>query len=99
MHHKNIEYGSQGSQTFLKVDDNCNLNVKRADRILLERTGATRLDVHACVGCDNHVYLPTDADRRCPKCQHSRFNSKGQPNEVMIMCVTLRVLSQHISPQ
>ena len=38
--------------------------------------------LHGCPNCNRHVYKPTDDERACPVCGHSRFDDKNQPQEI-----------------
>ena len=53
-----------------------------ADNELMKRGGTVCLELHGCVHCNDHVFLPSSRSRRCPKCRGARYNSKNRPNEV-----------------
>ena len=58
---------------------------EEADFILKKQANAVVLQLHGCVGCNAHVFLPRDRSLRCPKCSHPRFNSKRKSNEVQTL--------------
>ena len=41
-----------------------------------------KLQLHGCVGCNNHVFGPKCHLTHCPKCNFPRNDSEGNPNEV-----------------
>ena len=45
-------------------------------------TGTVVLELNGCVNCDDHVFLPSSTQIRCPKCNHPRFNRQKKPNEI-----------------
>ena len=53
-----------------------------ADKNLLKTTGAWRIRLDGCVGCQRHVFLPSEKRIFCPECRHPRFNASKKPNEV-----------------
>ena len=53
-----------------------------ADHNLKKNANAVVLQLHGCVGCNKHVFLPADHSLLCPKCKHPRFNARHKPNEV-----------------
>ena len=62
--------------------------------------GCNYIVLHGCPGCNRHVYLPTDKQKRCPfikkdgtVCGHPRFDEKGKALEV-IFCFTSWFVSQ-----
>ena len=59
-----------------------NLNLSMADNAMKNASGATCLQLHGCVGCHHHIFVPRDRSRHCPKCNHPRRNASNQPNEV-----------------
>jgi len=57
------------------------------DKGIKAKYEAISLQLHGCVGCNKHVFLPSDKAKRCPLCRFPRHNIKGQPNEVSIQCI------------
>ena len=53
-----------------------------ADKNILMTSGAWRIRVDGCVGCNAHVFLPSEKEIFCPECRHPRYNTSKQPNEV-----------------
>ena len=49
---------------------------------MLQKADAVLLQLHGCVGCNQHVFLPSDRQTKCPKCRHPRFSCTKKPNEV-----------------
>jgi len=66
---------------FLNVAEN--LNVEEANKEIFERSGATMMKLNGCVGCHEHVFLPSETLERCPKCEHPRY-SNGRANEASV---------------
>lgn len=68
---------------FLNVDVD-QFDLRSTDKRMFNATEATVIKLNGCVGCNAHVYMPSDRNVRCPivECQHPRFNNKRQPNEV-----------------
>lgn len=54
----------------------------QADKKLMKRGGAKVLELHGCVHCDKHVFVPSFRGRHCPKCGGARFNARNKPHEV-----------------
>ena len=52
------------------------------DKHLLKTSGAWRIRLDGCVGCNRHVFLPSDKKTFCPECRHPRYNASKEPNEV-----------------
>ena len=57
------------------------LSFKGTDSKLLKKA-CRFLKLHGCVGCNHHVFLPSDKAERCPRCRFPRFRASGGPNEV-----------------
>ena len=51
--------------------------------VLDQQYSQVKLLLNGCVGCNQHVYLPNDFEKACPRCRHPRLNeATGKPNEV-----------------
>ena len=59
---------------------------KGGDASLLKKSGARSIRLDGCVGCNDHVFLPSEKKVFCPKCRHPRFNAEHKPNEVCCCC-------------
>lgn len=59
------------------------------DKYLQMKSGFTAIRVDGCVGCNEHVFLPSEKQIFCPKCRHPRFDAKKKPNEVNTNVVCL----------
>ena len=59
----------------------CPASLKGADKVLKRSSGAYSMCLHGCIGCDNHVFLPTSTAIRCPHCRHPRYDARLKPNE------------------
>jgi hypothetical protein len=53
-----------------------------ADRKICNAAGAHILQLNGCVGCDDHVFHPSEEAVVCPSCAASRFDAHGKPFEV-----------------
>jgi hypothetical protein len=53
-----------------------------ADKHILRTSGAWRIRLDGCVGCNSHVFLPSEKEIFCPECRHPRYNTSKKPNEV-----------------
>ena len=53
-----------------------------------------KLRLHGCVGCDKHVFGPSDVESECPQCGHPRFDEQGNPHEVfpLFTCLSIYLL-------
>lgn len=69
-------------QPFLKGCEN--LKVKNLHVGKCRRESPVKLRLHGCVGCENHVFAPSDIATECPQCGHPRFDDKGNPYEVFL---------------
>ena len=69
---------------FFEDVDDIPMSFKRTDNDLTKK-GCRFLKLHGCVGCNNHVFLPSDKVVRCPRCRFPRFNVSGEPNEVSVV--------------
>ena len=73
-------------------------SIHRFDTKAKRAAGSNYIVLHGCPGCNRHVYLPQDKQKRCPFikedgtiCGHPRFDSKGQALEV-IFCFATRAV-------
>ena len=71
-------------------------NLKNADKKIREEAGSCMLRLNGCAGCHQHVYLPDDPARVCPKikpdgtgCGHPRYDVKGSPHEVINVLIMI----------
>ena len=81
---KTLEQIKQSLVPLLKESCQSSNSNKKSDNFLLKKADAVLLQLHGCVGCENYVFLPSDARMRCPECRHPRFNAQHKPNEVCI---------------
>ena len=64
-------------------------NLREADRVMRDVSGAKKITLHGCVGKHNgqacqHVYGPMDTRRRCPVCNHDRYkDNTNTANEIV----------------
>ena len=75
----------QELKSFLKEEYQQDLphnSFRSIDNAINKKYQAIVLQLHGCVGCNNHVFIPSDKAKRCPLCGFPRYNVKGQPNEV-----------------
>ena len=68
----------QHLQPFLKGCEE--LQNLQMPRVRARKACAFKLQLHGCVDCNDHVFGPHDVDEVCPKCAHSRYDDKGNPN-------------------
>ena len=40
------------------------------------------LKLNGCHDCHDHIFLPSDQARECPKCGNARYNAQGEAKEV-----------------
>ena len=69
----------------LKPFWNPDVEIKENDDQLCQDGAAVVLQLHGCVKCNEFVFSPMNKSRRCPKCQHPRYNRKKKPNEVRFL--------------
>ena len=81
---KTLEQIKQSLVPLLKESCQSSNSNKKSDNFLLKKADSVLLQLHGCVGCENYVFLPSDARMRCPECRHPRFNAQHKPNEVCI---------------
>ena len=68
-------------------DDNVPTHAKSyqtCDRKLKEAAGVEVLELHGCIKCDRHVFLPSSTETLCPNCGACRYDARGKPNEVCL---------------
>ena len=53
-------------------------------RVRSRKHTAVKRQLHGCVGCHEHVFSPESKMRACPKCEHPRFDTKGNAHEVSV---------------
>lgn len=70
-------------------------NFRQYDKDMRKHSGAEMLRLNGCSNCKRHVYLPSDKDKVCPRCGHSRYDAKGVPLEVCIFFV-LHLIKQRV---
>ena len=56
-------------------------NLKGTDKKMREAAGTEVLRLNGCIGCHKVVFLPDGKAKVCPRCAHSRYDSKGHPWE------------------
>lgn len=65
---------------FLKgCEDVANQNMKMQRRC---RQSPLKRQLHGCIRCNDYVFGPKCDLTQCPKCDFSRYNAEGNPNEV-----------------
>ena len=67
---------------FLSFECDIPSSFRGIDNDLKRDTQAITLELHGCVNCNNHVFLPSDKVKRCPRCCFPRFSASGKANEV-----------------
>ena len=67
---------------FLSFECDVPSTFRGIDNGLKRETQAIALELNGCVKCNKHVFLPSDKDRRCPRCRFPRFSASGKANEV-----------------
>lgn len=60
-------------------------NFRQYDKKMRKYAGAQLLRLNGCPKCKRHVYLPSDKDKNCRLCGHSRYDEKGLPLEVVLL--------------
>ena len=76
----------QTLQPFLvaKMDVTFEKKKENTEHKLICEAGCEYDELHGCVGCNKHVFGPSDDRVTCPKCGHCRFDEQTRlPNEVM----------------
>ena len=70
-------------QPYLKEEFRGARTVDKTTRKIVVPTGAVILRLNGCVGCNEHVFLPSSRARLCPKCNSPRYEENGKtPKEV-----------------
>ena len=67
---------------FLKFECAPPSSFRGIDTDLRRHAHAISLELHGCVKCHKHVFLPSDKAKRCPLCRFPRFSASGKANEV-----------------
>ena len=70
----------------LDVDIPERFKVSKIDNQLCHESDAHVLELNGCIGCHDHVFLPSSPLMSCPKCDHPRFNNLFKANEVSCQC-------------
>lgn len=70
-----------GKKVLKNGKKNYGRRLKNVDQRMLDKAGATRIELHGCTKCD-YIFTPSNKNDHCVKCGHPRFNDKGEPNEV-----------------
>lgn len=83
---------------FLKFECAPPSSFRGIDTDLRRHGHAISLELHGCVQCNNHVFLPSDKAKRCPLCRFPRFSASGKANEVSTINATLNINATSHSP-
>ena len=47
---------------------------RKADVLILKKSGAKALELNGCIGCHKFVWTPSNKSTRCPKCNGRRYH-------------------------